>query len=145
MYKRQIYYSALWGIVYYKREKSNTLSKVITYQQLEVKDITDKPLEKVIEYLSVNYANPELSLVEMALKLGISQRKISDLIKSSYDLSFKQYVNNIRLNEAKRLLKETSLPVNEIAYKIGFNNVTHFNRAFKQYSNCSPQEYRSQQ
>ena len=76
---------------------------------------------------------------------GFSARKISDLIKENYSLSFKQYINNIRFNEAKRLLKESNLPINEIAYKVGFNNISHFNRAFRQYCNCSPQEYRSQE
>ena len=140
-----IYYSLMALIVYYKKRLSSIPSKVISYQQIELETGIGDAQKKIIEYLSTRYNDPELSLSAMALELGLNQRKISDEIKTYYSLTFKQYVNGIRLNEAKRLLKETALPINEIAYKVGFNNVTHFNRAFKQYCNCSPQEYRSLQ
>jgi len=139
-------YSALLALVIYYQKKVNDVppSKVIPYQQLEIKDTGDKELNKIIEYISANYTNSELSLTDMAHDLGLSARKISDLIKTQHNLGFKQYINSIRFNEAKRLLKETTLPVNEIAYKVGFNNISHFNRAFRQYCDCSPQEYRNQ-
>ncbi len=140
-----LYYTLLALVIYYRKRISGIHSKVIPYQQLKVEDTGDKTLNKIVEYLFSNYTNPELSLTDMAHELGFSARKISDEIKEHYNLSFKQYINNIRFSEAKRLLKESNLPINEIAYKVGFNNISHFNRAFRQYCNCSPQEYRSQE
>ena len=57
-------------------------------------------------------------------------------------MTFKQYLNKIRLSEAKRLLKETDRQIADIAYHVGYKNVTHFHRIFKQNEKISPNEYR---
>ena len=139
-----IYYVLLAGLIYVRKKEVRTKPNVIPYQQIELTETNDEILNKAIVYLSVNYTDPELSLSAMSLNLGISSRTISAELKKHFNVSFKQYINNIRLSESRRLLKETNLPVNEIAYKVGFSNVTHFNRSFRQQSNCSPLEYRSE-
>jgi AraC-like DNA-binding protein len=139
-----IYYIFLAGLIYIRKKRAISKPTIIPYQQIEWNETDDEILNKAIIYLSANYIDPELSLSSISQELGISSRTISAEIKKHFNVSFKQYINNIRLNESRRLLKETNLPVNEIAYKVGFSNVTHFNRSFRQQSNCSPLEYRSE-
>ncbi|NLG39720.1 MAG: helix-turn-helix transcriptional regulator, partial [Fibrobacter sp.] len=57
-------------------------------------------------------------------------------------MTFSSYVNEIRLKEACRLLIETDLQVIEISINIGFGNVSHFNKVFKQTYQKTPLEYR---
>ena len=56
--------------------------------------------------------------------------------------TFKQYLNIIRITEAKRLLRETDNQITSCAYNVGYNNIPHFNRTFKQLEGISPKEYR---
>jgi AraC-like DNA-binding protein len=75
-------------------------------------------------------------------EIGISETKLSAILKENTDMSFKRYLNHIRTEEAKRLLRETDRQVMDIAYKVGYGNISHFNRVFKEAENCSPNEYR---
>jgi AraC-like DNA-binding protein len=97
---------------------------------------------KIFDYIANNYANPDLSLSSINADTGIAENKISSVIKSKYNQSFKQYINNIRMTEAKRLLKESDATISEIAYSVGYNNVTHFNRVFKAETNIAPGDFR---
>jgi YesN/AraC family two-component response regulator len=56
--------------------------------------------------------------------------------------TFVEYINIIRIKEAKILLKETDSKIIEIAYKVGFNNVTYFNLIFKKITGQTPFEFR---
>jgi YesN/AraC family two-component response regulator len=73
---------------------------------------------------------------------GLSESRISRLLKSAYNGSFKQVVNSIRLNEARRLLLETDLKIYDIAFKTGYNNNTYFCKLFKKQFGSSPRELR---
>jgi AraC-like DNA-binding protein len=123
----------------------------ISYKETE--DVQDKSIsrmeqlneQKIINYIAENYDNPELSLTIIQQELKISSTSISKIIKHNFNLSFKKYINQIRLNEAKRLLKDSNLSISEIAYKVGYNNVSHFNRVFKQEFDISPSDYKFEQ
>lgn len=142
-----IYYSFLFILSYYskKHQENNIINKYITfsYKKIELKEEHDHA-SSIFEYINNNYSNPELSIADLKQETGLMERKISDIIKDETNLSFKQYINTLRLTEAKRLLKESNLQISEIAYKIGYGNVSHFNRVFKSIENSSPSEYRHQ-
>ena len=111
----------------------------------EIANSNDVLETKVFDYIANNYINPELSLSVINSETGIAENKISGIIKNRYNQSFKQYINNIRMTEAKRLLKESDATISEIAYTVGYNNVTHFNRVFKAETGISPGDYRRDQ
>jgi AraC-like DNA-binding protein len=98
--------------------------------------------EKIIQYIATHYSNPELVIGDVQKGVGISSRKISGLLQARFAMSFTDYVNQIRIAEVKRLLKETKLPVSEIAYNAGFSNISHFNRVFKTITGVSPSQFR---
>jgi YesN/AraC family two-component response regulator len=58
-------------------------------------------------------------------------------------MNFTEYVCRVRIESAKNLLLNPNLRVSEIAYQVGFQSLTHFNRVFKKLSGDSPTEYRS--
>jgi AraC-like DNA-binding protein len=73
---------------------------------------------------------------------GIPAARVPQCIKEHFGLHFPQYLTAIRLAEAKRLLLETDLTIAEIAYKIGFSSVPHFNRVFKSGEGTAPKNFR---
>jgi AraC-like DNA-binding protein len=95
----------------------------------------------LFDYLTQFYTK-ELSILLVEKETGISERQISTIIKQRTGLSFNQFLNQLRITEARRLLIETKLNVSEIAYKVGYGNVSHFNRVFKSAVGYSPNEFR---
>jgi len=127
-------------VLNYTRRKKTVF---VHYQATpEITNTNDALENKVFEYIANNYINPELSLSVINKETGIAENKISSIIKGKYNQSFKQYINNIRMTEAKRLLKESDATISEIAYTVGYNNVTHFNRVFKSETGIAPGDFR---
>ena len=75
--------------------------------------------------------------------MGRNASYISRLIRECTGTSFTQILTDKRMQEAKKLLKETNLKVNEIAERTGYMNVRYFTRIFKAAMNMSPSDYRS--
>lgn len=98
--------------------------------------------DKLLQYMGANYPNPDLKVSDVATELRISEDSVSETLKSKVGVSFRQHLNNIRLEEAKRLLKETDLQISEIAYRVGYNNIQHFNRVFKENIGTAPGTWR---
>lgn len=142
-----LWYAAVYVYRYFHRSRIVTISEnkqvTFTYEKIDIPSEYDYDA-KIFEYISKHYSMPELTIADVQEHTGLSERKISQCIKEQTDLGFKQYVNSIRLSEAKRLLKESDLQISEIAYRIGYNNVTHFNRVFKLAEGIAPTNYREQ-
>ena len=98
--------------------------------------------QKILDYIAANYANPALGLALIQREIGISDARISAVVKEKYQQSFKQYLNNLRMTEAKRLLLNTGVSISEIAYVVGYSNVSHFNRVFKAENGVAPGDFR---
>lgn len=116
----------------------------IPYQILEIENDAADEKKKVLEYLGNNFSNQSLSLSRMSDEIGISTIKVSAVIKNEYNLTFRQYLNTIRIAEAKRLLQETKLQISQIAYRVGYTNLTHFCRTFKEITSVSPNTFRQE-
>jgi AraC-like DNA-binding protein len=127
-----------------KKEKGNP-SVHFNYQKVEVENHFEKEEESVFNFLTSNYPKQDLSISDLQNELGLYEQKISSIIKKKTGLSFKQFLNKLRLSEAQRLLLNSDLQVSEIAFKVGYGNVSHFNRVFKEAMGCSPNDFRKQQ
>ena len=121
------------------REKKNTIT--INYKAVE-NESTENTKSDFIQFINNNFQNSELSLILVSSETGVSQRKITNEIQNQFECNFKTYINRLRLNESKRLLLNKDLNIGEIAFKVGFNNQSHFNRVFKSEFQISPTEYR---
>lgn len=77
-------------------------------------------------------------------QLGVSQRHIVKIFKDEYGATPSEYVNNLRVTEARRLLSDTNDEIIDIAYSVGFGAVSSFYRVFKSVSGLSPAEYRKE-
>lgn len=121
------------------REKKQTIT--INYKPIENKTI-ERSKSDFIDFINHNFQNSELTLEMVSGETGVSQRRITNDIQNQFECNFKTYINRLRINESKRLLLETELNIGEIAFRVGFNNQSHFNRVFKAELLISPTEFR---
>lgn len=86
----------------------------------------------------------DLSLGQVAKAANTSTFYFCKMFKKVTGLNFTDYVSRVRIEKAKNLLLNPSLRISEIAYEVGFQSLTHFNRVFKKILGQSPTEYREQ-
>lgn len=96
---------------------------------------------KVKNYISQNYMD-EIRLSTMAGIAGMSPSAFSRFFKLHTGRNLSEYIIDLRLGYASRMLVDTSKSIAEISYACGFNNLSNFNRIFKKKKNCSPSEFR---
>lgn len=96
----------------------------------------------ILEYIQKNYTQNE-SLESIAEHFGVSASYLSRLIKKTTLQTFTDYVNTLRIDEAKRLLAATNNSIADIYTQLGFNNRNTFIRLFKQLVGTTPSEYRA--
>ena len=116
---------------------------LVAYQQLSQDLHRDKEQSAILRFMATEYVNPELDVETMVSKLGISRNKINEILKAELGFTFSTYLNKLRLTEAARLLGEKeATSVAEIAYAVGYRNVSYFNKLFKEEYGCTPKTFR---
>lgn len=98
---------------------------------------TNESLKKAITYIHLNYhSNIQIKLV--AEHSGISERHLRSLFSQHMNLSPLDYLNQIRLNKAVELLRNTEMSIKEVCFQCGFQSPQYFSRIFKQQMGVSP-------
>jgi YesN/AraC family two-component response regulator len=95
------------------------------------------------QYIHENQTE-DLSLGQVARSVNTSVFYFCKMFKKSTGLNFTDYMSRIRVEKAKNLLLNRNLRISEIAYEVGFQSLTHFNRVFKKILGQSPSDYRGQ-
>ena len=93
------------------------------------------------EFMQQHHAE-DLSLGQVAKAVNTSTFYFCKLFKKHTGIHFTDYLSRIRIEKAKNLLLNPNLRISEIAYEVGFQSLTHFNRVFKKILGQSPTEYR---
>ena len=88
------------------------------------------------------HLSEDLTLHELAMLLGISVRHLSRVVRREKGVSLHRWIADYRLNEARRLLSETDLPIHEVARLSAFRSSAAFSTAFRAASGFAPSEYR---
>jgi AraC-like DNA-binding protein len=84
----------------------------------------------------------DLTLGQVAKAVNTSTFYFCKMFKKATGLNFTEYLSRVRIEKAKNLLLNPNLRVSEIAFEVGFQSLTHFNRVFKRIVGQSPTEYR---
>lgn len=98
-------------------------------------------VEKAIEHMRKNY-NKHISLDEIASGIFLSKNYFRQIFKKTTGMSISSFMQELRINEACRLLATTDLSSAEVSYKCGFNDVKFFYSTFKKTMGMTPAEYR---
>jgi AraC-like DNA-binding protein len=100
-------------------------------------------IKRAKEYIYEHHTE-ELSLARAAKAVNMSTFYFCKMFKKVTDINFTDYLSRVRIEKAKNLLLNPNLRVSEIAFEVGFQSLTHFNRVFKKLLGQSPTEYRAQ-
>lgn len=104
-------------------------------------------LEILSSYMNIKkpFLNPSLTINELAEKLAIPSRHLSQVINEALHQNFYDFVNHYRIEEAKRMLSGDSndrVTILEVLYEVGFNSKSAFNIAFKKHTGITPTEFK---
>lgn len=120
-------------------ENARTLASS-SYAKVTVEDDSRRIL-KVKNFITKNYMD-ELRLPELASLAGMSSSAFSRFFKLHTGRNISEYIIDLRLGYAARMLVDTAKSISEIGFDCGFNNLSNFNRIFKKKKGCSPSEFR---
>jgi AraC-like DNA-binding protein len=116
------------------------LSNQVVVQQ----DNAEPPvITRAKEYIH-EHQTEELSLGQVAKSVNTSTFYFCKMFKKVTGINFTDYLSRVRIEKSKNLLLNPNLRVSEIAFEVGFQSLTHFNRVFKKILGQSPTEYRAQ-
>lgn len=104
-------------------------------------DQTTAKINEAIAYINENYAR-DLNMAVVSNHISMNYSLFSAEFKNITGTNFVTYVKELRMKEAKKLLSETDMKVNEISVNVGYDNEKHFMKSFKAYVGVSPSEYR---
>jgi two-component system response regulator YesN len=112
-------------------------------QEIFAKRASDsaRPVRLAKQYIQ-NHYQEQISLEAVSDKVGLSAAYFSALFKRETGTGFAKYLTNIRVNEAKVLLRETSLPVAEICRRVGYYDLKHFTHTFEKIAEVKPAVFR---
>lgn len=98
-------------------------------------------LQKAIEVVENNISDADLDIERFASEIGVSRMQLYRKLNAMTEMTVKEFVRNIRLKRAAQLLVQKKLNVSEIAYAVGFKDLSHFRKCFRQEFGMSATEY----
>lgn len=110
-------------------------------EQIRVKGNNDVLMERIMKSINKNLSNPDFNVEELTEDVGISRAQLHRKMKEITGISTGEFIRNLRLKQAARLIREGQINITQVAYNVGFNNQTHFSTVFKKHFGMSPSEY----
>ena len=102
---------------------------------------TAQYIDQVKNYIHSRYHTP-LSLTDVSHEIGISSAYLSSIFKEVVGMTFTNYLLDVRIEQAKELLTTRRYKVNEVARKVGYNDIRHFSELFKKKVGVNPKDYK---
>ena len=145
---------AYWlGMTAYIRQGQMSTADLLEYNKAPVKilfsdDEACKYQNRLIALVETDqlYLNPALRIDLLAEKIALSEKQISNLLNQHVGKSFNDFINEYRVQEAKKKLADVSLSqftIASIAFDCGFNSLATFQRCFKQFTGTTPSQYQN--
>ena len=114
---------------------------VLKPTDIVINSVDEKFLEKLQVVLDNELSNADFSADDFASFMGISRMQLHRKLKSLLGVSTTEFLRKERIKMAATLLKKANVTIAEIAYAVGFNDVSYFIRCFKEVYECTPSEY----
>lgn len=139
-----IYLISFLSIRFYKELFEPVSKKIAPYQKSD-NDETRQLFQKVSDEIVTKklFKDPELTLPKLASLTNIHTHKLSHLINQQSGKGFPEYINLLRLEEARNLLRTSDMKVAAVAFECGFNSLSSFYTHFKKSDGMTPSEFRS--
>ena len=110
-------------------------------EKVEVKGYDEELMERIMKVVNENLSDSDFNVEKMCDEVGVSRTQLHRKLKEMTGVPTSEFLRNIRLNEAARLIRERKINITQVSYMVGFANNSHFSTAFKKYFGMSPTEY----
>lgn len=131
------YSSFIYGShnIYKYTNNKNSFKKIYS-------SIKDDSIKNILDYIHINYCDPNISLNKISEIFYLNMAYCSVLFKKCTGMTYSEYLTSIRMTKACELLKDPTLSVEEVSYKIGYDDYFYFNRVFKKNIGITPANYK---
>jgi signal transduction histidine kinase/DNA-binding response OmpR family regulator len=106
-----------------------------------INSVEEKFIAKLQQILDKNLSNSDYTAEDFAAEIGMSRMQLHRKLKSLLGVSSTEFLRNERLKISAELLKQSNGNISEIAYAVGFNDVSYFSKCFREMYHCTPTEY----
>lgn len=131
-----------WSLQRLKEQFIVAMTEAAGYVTQLRKEQAKGGIEKIKKYIDIHY-NENISLRSIATKFYMNPVYLGQLFRKSYGVYFNDYLLKLRVQEAKKLLRQTDLRMYEVAERVGFQNADYFVTQFEKLEHMSPTEYRN--
>ena len=128
-----------WANTEYEMASYNLIDRWRGSLDKETRWALNDSLRKAIAYIRLNY-HSDININKVAEEVGISERYLRNLFSQYLNLSPLDYLNQIRINKAVELLRNTEMSIKEVCFQCGFQSPQYFSRIFKQQMGVSPRD-----
>jgi signal transduction histidine kinase/DNA-binding response OmpR family regulator len=129
-----------------RKQLRKSFGREVTVQpkNISITSVDERFLNHAIEVMEAHLSNEQFSVERFAEEMGMSRKNLLRKIKGLTDQSVNEFIRNFRLKRAAQLLSANAASISEIAYKVGFNNLSYFSKCFKELFGVAPNEYKGQ-
>jgi DNA-binding response OmpR family regulator/two-component sensor histidine kinase len=120
---------------------SGALQQEDKVEDIEVKGNNDALMDRIIKVINANMNNSDFNVELLSREVGISRAQLHRKMKEITGVSTGDFIRNLRLQQAERLIRENKINITQVAYTVGFNNQSHFSTVFRKYYGMTPSEY----
>jgi AraC-like DNA-binding protein len=106
-----------------------------------VKGNDEALMERIVKVVNDHLSDSEFNVETLTHEVGISRAQLHRKMKEMTGLPISEFIRNMRLEQAVRLLKEQKINVTQVAYSVGFSNVSHFSTVFRRQFGVPPTEF----
>jgi two-component system, response regulator YesN len=124
-------------------EIRRVLTSILKYRNSKMQGRYGDVILKAKNYIEKNYANQDTCLHSVADEVHLSPNHFSTIFSQECGITFIEYLTTVRVEQAKKLLRNTDLKGSDIAYEAGFSDPHYFSFIFKKTTGLSPREYRN--
>ena len=124
-----------------KGKYSGTQQQKDKVEEKVVKGNDELLMERIMKVVNEHLSDSDFSVEVLTSEVGISRAQLHRKMKEMTGLPVSEFIRNIRLEQAVRLLKEQKINVTQVAYSVGFSNLAHFSTVFRKQFGVSPTEY----
>ena len=125
-------------LLYINKHRISSCANILKYV-----NSTHKTISEIIGYINNHYAE-DITLSTISECFYVSPCYFSRTFKKVSGLPFTDYLNSVRIKEARKLLAKTNMPISEVSGAVGFKSNTHFDRVFKKITGMSPLTYKKE-
>ncbi len=112
-----------------------------TVRQIELKGINEELMQRIMKVVNERIDDSDFNVEALSDAVGVSRSQLHRRVKDITGISVGEFIRNLRLQQAARLLEKGDTSIAQVTYATGFSNPTHFSTAFKKHFGVSPTEY----